>query len=248
MYVRKQGNKRKSYSGRSYGAYGRYKRAKGSSRGYGSMVPKGNAYFGLKGVMPALRSAVLTETFQITGVSLDTTGIVADLTGGIPHTAGSKLAVWRLKMRIFVNVTGSGSTTSLTAACRLMIINKVQNNGSTTVSNGELLYNGGSNSLNFESPVNADYCPEKYYVLRDFNVTMTPVANTRQAVGATTYDNPGRMYDVDIKWPRGLIVCMTGNAGTAADITRNALTFVGYANNVNMATVSARGAVTYTYG
>lgn len=139
----------------------------------------------------------------------------------------------------------AAATTNSASNVRVMLVLDKQANGATFVA-GDLLENGGVAGNNWCSPLSF-VNRHRFNIYYDKTFCVHPISNTRQAVGATSYDAPGRILKIRKTWKEGKTVGYnTGNAGTIADITTNGLQLVVFAESVGQVAFSGRGMIQYT--
>lgn len=149
---------------------------------------------------------------------------------------GNKILLRSLHVTVHAfNNNGAGLGNNDSSSIRFLLVRIKQNNGATSHTTANLLLNAGNNSNNYIAPLNPKYVGKYYKVLRDWNVSLTPIANTRQAVGLTAFDSNKRyVKKIRVTWKKGCEIQFDGNAGTAADVLTNNLAIFAYASDANI--------------
>lgn len=161
---------------------------------------------------------------------------------------GKKITLHSLSVKGLVRPLPTG-TTSEEVIVRGMLVQALQNNGATNYTNSELLLNSATNVNNWRALSNPTFVGKghKFRILWDKTWLLRPGPNNMQAVGATTYQQQSKQFRFVKLWKKGLLVDYnTGNAGTAADIDKNALYLIFYCNADVGAEVFPSARIRYT--
>lgn len=147
---------------------------------------------------------------------------------------GNKILLKSLQVTVhaYNNTDSNSNTQNAASSIRFMLVRIKQNNGATSHTTANLLLNAGNNSNNYIAQHNPKYVGKYYRILRDWNVSLVPTSNTRQAVATSTFDSNKRyVKKIRVTWKKGCEIQFDGNAGTAADVITNNLAIFAYASD-----------------
>lgn len=143
---------------------------------------------------------------------------------------GQKITIWSISVRYYVQANGSTAGTNSNDNVRCWIVLDKQANAA--VVNSDQQFNSTAGSVPYYLASKNFEFRQRYKFLMDRNHSTALSANTRAAVGATTWDGSFRVYKFTKRWPKGLIIYYnTGTAGTIADIVKNSIYFGAASSN-----------------
>lgn len=147
---------------------------------------------------------------------------------------GNKILVKSLHIAVEAFCLPTANTNNTTQFRAMIILWRQPNGLSVIPSNESLLLNGATAANNYKAFLNPDGFAY-YKVLRDWNVSLNPIANTRATSGtAGAYDSGQRAFRrFRINFKKGLTVWYNANTGNPSDVIKNQLILLCYGADGN---------------
>lgn len=164
---------------------------------------------------------------------------------------GNKIVINRIECRGLIYLSPAAATTSSAATTlRLMLVfDKAvpQTAGAGAAwTPAEMLDNAATNQNNAISCMRFSN-RDRFRILYDRTKNIKPSANTRAAVGVGQYEQGDWAFRIVKRFKRGVTVNYnTGNAGTIADLAKNSLYLVAFADNSTETYIWCRCHIYYT--
>lgn len=219
-----------------------YIKGKASGRSYPVRVPAKrklrSQISSIQKQVSQLATATLRQNFTNNAYAVVTQAGFFTLLNGMQTGDGDNQrngnSVWikRIECRCAINIDGSAlaQVTAVPYIYRMMVIYDTQPNN-TVISIADVLSNSANNANNYLSAYDFNNVRNKvvskngrFKILFDETYTFSPQANTRAAVGTTTYESMSKNIVFKKVYKSGLLTKYdNSNVGTIADINTGSL-------------------------